>query len=366
MGKRRNWDQIGELIGKIKEQGLSIREGAGHFGISPHVLYEYNRRLRGRGEGKVVERGQVSDTISKGGVRLPVEIQDLILDHRREHPDHGFKRIQDELKKKHLVVVTRKQIRSVLKGGGLLEVLDSSFDRKEEPAKGMRRFEAGYPGELYQMDVTYVYITGIPVLYLVVIVDDYSRFCVAGDLCRDQKGHTLIEVLHNAGLRHGKPRKLLTDQGRGFYTWSMERTAFQHYLDDMEIEHIVSDPHSPETCGKVERLIQTIKKELLHKVRFSGYEEARRGIDAFIRSYNFERPHQGIGGEVPSNRFYGVRGEVERVESEVLSKNIDLSKGYLVYKIHDHSLSVVSSPEGLQVFLDGNLLKKDGDHGTES
>ena len=76
----------------------------------------------------------------------------------------------------------------------------------------------------------------------------------------------MIEVLHNANVRYGKPRKLLTDQGRGFYSWSMEQTAFQRYLDDMEIEHIVSDPHSPQSTGKVERLIQSIKKELLQKV----------------------------------------------------------------------------------------------------
>jgi len=365
MGKKRNWGQIGELISKIKEQGLSLKEGALRCGISPGILYDYNRRQKEGGIKDPVEGGSVVDKPTKDGVYFPLEIRNLILDHRREHPDHGFKRIQDELKKKHLVVVTRKRIRSILKEGGFLEVLDSSFDGKDEPAKGTRRFEAGYAGELYQMDVTYVYITGIPVLYLIVIVDDYSRFCVAADLCRDQKGSTLIEVLHNAGVRHGKPRKLLTDQGRGFYTWSMEETVFQHYLDEMKIEHIVSDPHSPETCGKVERLIQTIKKELLHKVCFSGYEDARRGIDAFLRGYNFERPHQGIGGEVPSNRFYGVRSEVSRAESELLSKAIDVSKGYLVYKIHDRALSVVSSPEGLQVFLDGNLLREDGDHGTD-
>ena len=364
MGRRRNWEQIGELVSKIKADGLSLREGAERAGINPRVLYGYNRRQR-EGLKCGVDGGSVAENPGKVKGQLPVEIENVILDQRREHPDHGFKRIQDELKKKHLVVVTRKQIRSILKAHGLLEDLDSSFDRKEEPAKGTRRFEAGYAGELYQMDVTYVYITGIAVLYLVVIVDDYSRFCVAADLCRDQKGSTLIEVLHNAGVRHGKPGKLLTDQGRGFYTWSMGRTAFQHYLDEMEIEHIVSDPHSPETCGKVERLIQTIKKELLHKVRFCGYEEARRGIDAFIESYNFDRPQQGIGGEVPSNRFYGVRGEVGRAESELLSKSIDLSKGYLVYKIHDHTLSVVSNAEGLQVFLDGNLLREGGDHGVE-
>lgn len=360
MGKRRNWDEVGEIVAKIKELGLNYKEGAKHFEIQPSVLYEYNR-LQGVEDGGKRSKGSKP---YRRRSELPEEVKGLIADYRKQNPNHGFKRIQEELKKKHLVVVTRKQIRSVLKDCGLLEVLDSSFDRKGESAKGTRRFEASYPGELYQMDITYVYIRGISVLYLVVIIDDYSRFCLAGELCKDQKGETLLGVLHNATVRHGKPRKLLTDQGRGFYTWSMDQTVFQDYLDDMEIEHIVSDPHSPESCGKVERLIQTIKAELIHKVRFSGYEEARRGIEEFIRSYNFERPHQGIGGSLPSDRFYGVLGEVSRVESELLDKRVDTSKGYLIYKIHDHSLSVVCSQEGLQVFLDGALLKEDKDHGA--
>lgn len=363
MSKRRNWVEVGEVIEKIRELGLSYKEGARQFGIKPGILYEYNRRQKGGDNGECESNVSDGRGSVKGSVSLPGEVQRLIADYRREHPDHGFKRIEDELKRKHLVVVGRKQIRSVLKEHGLLDMLDSSFDRKE-PAKGTRRFEAGYPGEVYQMDVTYVYITGIPVLYLVVILDDYSRFCVAADLCQDQKGSTLIEVLHNASVRYGKPGKLVTDQGRGFYTWSMERTAFQHYLDDMHIEHIVSAPHSPQSQGKVERLIQSIKKELIQKVQFSGYQEARRGIEDYIHSYNFERPHQGIQGALPSDRFYGVRGDVDRAESELLSKGVDLSKGYLVYKVHDHALSVVFNAEGLQVFLDGRLLKEDGDHGT--
>jgi transposase InsO family protein len=365
MGKRRNWDEVGELVGKIKELGLSLKEGAQHFGIEPGVVYEFNRRERQRlGGEESKERDATGAKTEKGSISLPEEVKELIGDYRKQNPDHGFKRIQDELKKKHLVVVSRKKIRSVLKEYGLLEVLDSSFDRKDDAGKGRRRFEAGYPGELYQMDVTYVYIKGIAVLYLVVIIDDYSRFCVAAELCRDQKGESLVEVVHNGIVRHGKPRKVLTDQGRGFYTWSMEQTVFQNYLDDMTIEHIVSDPHSPQTTGKVERLIQTIKKELLHKVRFCGYEDARRGIEDFIRSYNFERPHQGIGGGLPSDRFYGVVGEVGRVESGLMNKKVDISKGYLIYKIHDHILSVVCRKGGLEVFLDGTLLKEERDHGA--
>ena len=53
--------------------------------------------------------------------------------------------------------------RAVLKEAGLLESCNSSFDEGERPAKGSRRFEAEHPGQLWQMDVTYVYIRKIPV-----------------------------------------------------------------------------------------------------------------------------------------------------------------------------------------------------------
>lgn len=214
---------------------------------------------------------------------------------------------------------------------------------------------------MYQMDVTYVYLSGIPVLYLVVIVDDHSRFCVGAELCHDQKGETLIGVLHNSCIRHGIPRKLLTDQGSGFYSWSARQTLFQQYLDDRKIEHIVSDPHSPQSQGKVERLIQTIKRECLGKVRFAGYSDAVHGIADYIRGYNFGRPHQGIDGFRPADRFYGVVGEQSRVEAELVSKEVDFSKGYCIFKVQDHCVSVVSSDEGIVALLDGKLLQEVAD-----
>jgi len=179
MSKKRDWDKVSEIVSKIKELGLSYREGARKYGIKVGVLYEFNKRqskLAVKDSSTILE-AEVNQS-SKANKALPGEIMELITEYRRENPDHGFKRIQEQLKNKHLVVVTRKQIRKVLKEQGMLGDLDSSFDRKTQPAKGTRRFEASCPRQLYQMDVTYVYITGIAVLYLVVIVDDYSRFCV--------------------------------------------------------------------------------------------------------------------------------------------------------------------------------------------
>jgi len=368
MRKGRNWEKVGEIIDKISELGLSYKDGAKRFGVKPWVLYDYNRRksrerrdagcaaAAKEGPGKTVD-SQVSKRTEESPVALPGDVEGLICAYRREHPAHGFKRIQDILKGKYLVVVSRKQIRKVLKQAGLLETLDSSFDR-EESAKGTRRFEATRPGEIWQMDVAYVFIRHIPVLYLAVIVDDYSRYCVAAELSRDQRVETLIGVLHGACTVHGAPQKLLTDQGSGFYSWSKEQTRFQEYLDDQKIEHIVAEPHNPQSQGKVERLIQTIREELLTKVKFTGFEDAQAQIRSFIDSYNTDRPHQGIQGSRPVDRFHGVAGEVQRAEGQLAGRGLDLSRGYVIYKVQEQRVCVVWAREGLQVYVDGKLLQE--------
>jgi hypothetical protein len=164
-------------------------------------------------------------------------------------------------------------------------------------------------------------------------------------------------LYNNAAGQHGSPIKLLTDQGSGFYSWSLNRTRFQEYLDDQRIEHIVSDPHSPQTQGKVERLIQTIRTELLSQVKFSGFADAQAQIRSFIQSYNYDRPHQGIDGKRPADRYHGVVGEVEQVESHLAGGELDPSRGYVVLQAQGHRVCLVWSAEGLEVYLDGKLLE---------
>jgi transposase InsO family protein len=365
--KKQDWNKIGEIVAKVRELGLSYKDGARKFGVKPWLLYDFNRKkdkrdTKGARDAAISAKLETADAEARedmgAGATLPGDVGELICGYRRDHPEHGFKRIQDLLKQKHLVVVTRKQIRRVLKNAGLLESCDSSFDRKAGPAKGTRRFEAAYPGEMWQMDLTYVYITGIPVLYLVLIIDDHSRYCIAAELMRDQRADTLIGILHNAVTVYGPPRKLLTDQGSGFYSWSREQTRFQEYLDDCKIEHVVGEPHSPQSQGKVERFIQTIRDELLTRVKFTGFEDAQAQIRSYVSSYNVDRPHQGIGGSRPADRFHGVAGEVERVQAQLAGRELDPERNYVIYKVGEHRVCVSCRSEGVMVYLDGKLLKE--------
>jgi transposase InsO family protein/transposase len=409
-GKVHNWTKIGEYVSRIEELGMSYVEGADHFGISVSSIYKYNSQIKRKkqeelsskerrdgirkscsegasplsiSEGSTpVERNpnpvsspsgsgscldvdvkavENSVSTSAGNAGLPPGVPELIINYRQEHPAHGYKRIEDYLKNRYFIVVPRKKIRELLKRHGLIGDSDSSFDQSSlaQGDKGTRRFEAPYPRELYQMDITYVYLINKTICYLVVVLDDYSRFCVSCELRRDYRSISMIEVLHRAIERYGKPSKLLTDQGSSFYSWSREQTLFSRYLDDMKIEHIVADPHSPQTLGKVERFHQTIQRELLDKSHFVSYEEARQQIESYMHQYNYDRPHQGIGGTCPASRFQGIIGETSRIESKLCGRGIDFSRGYLVFKMFEHTISIVCNGGGLQVFLNGDLLKRD-------
>ncbi|MEW6365362.1 MAG: hypothetical protein AB1714_12100 [Acidobacteriota bacterium] len=155
----RDWSKIGEIVKQIRRQGLSLKVGAKQAGVKVGLLYELNRREREEKRRGAEGKGHQEEATKRSGgdaAALPKEVRERICAYRRAHPKHGFKRIADLLKQKYLVVVTRKQIRRVLKEAGLLETCDSSFDTEERGTKGRRRFEASGPCELWQMDVAYV------------------------------------------------------------------------------------------------------------------------------------------------------------------------------------------------------------------
>ncbi len=91
MSKKRDWDKVGEIVSKIKELGLSYREGAIKYGINASLLYEYNRKnnkVAGK-ESPSEPEAELKDSF-KANKELPGEIEELITEYRRENPDHGL------------------------------------------------------------------------------------------------------------------------------------------------------------------------------------------------------------------------------------------------------------------------------------
>jgi hypothetical protein len=93
--------------------------------------------------------------------------------------------------------------------------------------------------------------------------------------------------------------------------------------------------------GKVERFHQTIKNELIRKVKFQNYVDALEKIDSFVYRYNYERPHQGLEGACPADRFMGVSVSKALARHELLSKDLHAGKGYLVHKFGSHETCII-------------------------
>lgn len=240
------------------------------------------------------------DTVSP----VTPEQRELVCSVKDEHPEMGPAQIRNQLRRFHGVSLSHKVIGNILKQEGYK--LETRATGAEEAVLG--RFEMERPNELWTMDVKEFYVHDLKV-YLFDIVDDFSRFIVGHGLFREVTAKLAISVLQGAIVRHGKPERVLTDRGREFHVWGGE-SSFTKFLEGELIAHSLARPHHPQTCGKIEAVHGTIEKELIGRIRFDSFEQAKKMVAAYYEHYNFERTHMGIGGITPADRYFGRVGKV--------------------------------------------------------
>jgi hypothetical protein len=211
-----------------------------------------------------------------------------------------------------------------------------------------QEFERARPNELWQSDITYVDVPwSRKPLYLVAFLDDRSRYVVSAGLHPHQKVEIVLEALSQGISKYGRPKEVLTDQGRQYYAWR-GKNEFQKRLKVEGIQHVVARAHHPQTVGKCERFWKTMQDELWHRVTLCDLDDARRRLSRYVDHYNFQRPHQGLDGLVPADRFFGAETAVREAIERAVEKNaLRLALGeaprkpvYLVGQIDGRSVSV--------------------------
>ena len=115
----------------------------------------------------------------------------------------------------------------------------------------------------------------------------------------------MIRVLHKAAETWGYPASFLTDNGLIFTTQRHHEVAgvTEQELFALGIEAKHSRPYHPQTCGKVERFHQTMKKFLAAQEGVETKKQLQRALDRFVAYYNEVRPHRGIGRRTPASVF---------------------------------------------------------------
>ena len=217
------------------------------------------------------------------------------------------------------IKVAPNTIKKVLVEEEVYETPKAPPKRKSPPQP--RRFERANPMQLWQSDITsYVLRRTGQRVYLVVFKDDHSRYIVSWALALKQTGKFVMECFLDGTQKFGKPEETLTDQGRQYFSWR-GKSEFQKLLENEGVKHVVSRSHHPQTLGKCERLWKTIGIEFWNRARPQELGEARERLAHFINHYNHFRPHQGIGGVTPADRFFGVEKDVRELIEKNLTKN---------------------------------------------
>jgi hypothetical protein len=137
------------------------------------------------------------------------------------------------------------------------------------------------------------------------ILDDHSRLCLATDARRITKGGDVVASFRTAFARWGTPASVLTDNGAVFTAKQRGegRVALEVQLGLLGVKVSHSRPYHPQTCGKVERFHQTMKKWLAAQPPADTVAGLQRQLSRFASYYNTVRPHRALDRRTPLQAY---------------------------------------------------------------
>ena len=167
------------------------------------------------------------------------------------------------------------------------------------------RYERDRPNSLWHVDAKGpIYLKGEGKVYVVGILDDYSRFCLAARFMRRKDAQASADLVAEAIARCGKPRELMTDNGSEFINRPHEAPSpLQKLCAELGIRLCRTAAATPETNGKIEAFWKTFERELLDRWFFTCLAEAQAALDRMRHEYNYHRLHSGIKWTTPASRY---------------------------------------------------------------
>jgi len=215
--------------------------------------------------------------------------------------------------------VNRKRVRRLMCIMGLKAIYRRP--RTSKPAPGNKIYPyllSGMaitrPNQVWAADITYIPMAR-GFLYLVAIIDWYSRYVLSWRLSNTMDADFCVEALEEA-LRKGRPDIFNTDQGVQFTS-----EAFTGLLQQRGVRISMDGKGSYNDNLFIERLWRTVKYEEVYLKAYQNGRDARVGISDYFRFYNTERPHQALGYRTPAEVFTSIPVEAANggmIESLIL------------------------------------------------
>jgi transposase InsO family protein len=303
-------EQRYDAVVAVIRDGMRVSEVAEKFGVHRDTVYVWLARYEAQGLDGLVDR---SHRPRGSPLQMAAAMEARVLELRRLHPHWGPMSIRHRLGREGLdPLPSVSGIYRALRRAGLIET-----NPRRKQLRTYRRWERGRPMELWQLDVVGgVLLADGTECKVLTGVDDHSRFCVCAGLMTRATSRPVCGFFVAALERHGVPEEVLTDNGKVFTDRFGLRPAevlFDRICRENGIAHRLTAPRSPTTTGKIERFHRTLRTEFLAGGRlFASLETAQHDLDAWVTTYNTDRPHQSLKMATPAERFYDRREPTPR------------------------------------------------------
>lgn len=296
------------------------------FDISRKTGYKIFQRYKDCGMEGLTDR---SRRPYRHANRLPFQVEKLIVQLKQEHPSWGAPKIREKLRRAHteISLPAISTVHTVLDRHGLV----SKGRRARYKAEGTALEQPTVPNDLWCADYKGEFmLTDRRYCYPLTITDATSRYLLCCDALEGTKEDYAFTVFERTFKDFGLPRVIRTDNGIPFASRSaffgLSKLSVWWLRLGIRIERI--KPGKPQQNGRHERMHLTLKKEATRPAGRNFLQQQAK-FDQFMRCYNFERPHQGLGMKypaelyAPSPRPYQGLGELE-------------------YPFHDRTITVTS------------------------
>jgi putative transposase len=155
------------------------------------------------------------------------------------------------------------------------------------------------PNQVWSTDITYVPMPN-GFMYLVAVIDWYSRYVLSWQLSNTLDGHFCLDALEEA-LEQSTPDIFNTDQGVQFtahrFTGRLEGAGISISMDGRgrALDNIF-----------IERFWRSVKYEEIYLKSYEDVPALEGGLTSYMAYYNTERPHQSLGYKTPAEVHYGL------------------------------------------------------------
>jgi len=287
-------DNIVETILEYRKRTKEpLKELISYTGISRGKFYEWKKRygIPNNHNGKTPRLNWLME-----------EEKDAIVGYARENEDkEGYRRLCYKMIDGDIAYASPSTVYRILKEEGLL----NGYITRKDSKKGEGYKQPERPHEEWHTDITYINVLG-SFMFLIVVIDGYSRFIVKHELRKSMKDKDVCFVLQKAHERFPKERpRIISDRGGQFISRELK-----NYLRYIGLKQTYISVGYPQSNGKIERFFKTAKEECIRRNSFLSIDDARKIIDRYIYQYNYERLHSAIDYVTPYDMLTGRKEQI--------------------------------------------------------